>query len=215
MTSTIVLVIGFAGQGAYFLRTFFQWIESERRGRSVTPGWYWMLSTVGGICLLSYAHLRHDPVIATGQSLNLLIYLRNLQVMRRRGPSRLPAGLRGALPLLALLLALGLSLTLIDSAPVAHDLWLTAAWLAGWVGQGLFMSRFPLQWHALETHGRTQLGTSFWTISLIGSLLIAVYALSRHDIVILLGQAVGLLAYTRNLQLAQRAGNDPVESDEA
>ena len=72
------LVIGFVGQGLFASRFIFQWIYSERLGRSTIPIVFWYLSIFGGIGLLSYAIFRKDPVIIVGQTFGILIYIRNL-----------------------------------------------------------------------------------------------------------------------------------------
>ena len=72
------LIIGFVGQGLFASRFIVQWILSEKRGESYIPIVFWYLSIFGGIGLLTYAIFRKDPVIITGQSFGLLVYLRNL-----------------------------------------------------------------------------------------------------------------------------------------
>ena len=45
----------------------------------------------------------------------------------------------------------------------------------------------------------------FWVISLTGSLLICLYAVIRLDLVLILGQALGLAAYVRNIMIGLRS----------
>ena len=77
------LAIGFAGQLAFSARFLVQWVGSERVGRSVVPVAFWWLSILGGLTLLSYATYRQDPVFILGQSMGLVIYARNLVLIRR------------------------------------------------------------------------------------------------------------------------------------
>ena len=42
------LVIGFLGQACFFSRFLVQWIASERKGESVVPVVFWILSLAGG-----------------------------------------------------------------------------------------------------------------------------------------------------------------------
>jgi len=80
---TFWLLLGFAGQGAFFMRFFVQWLVSERNKKSTIPMAFWYFSIAGGLILLIYAiHLR-DPVFITGQSCGLVIYLRNLALIGR------------------------------------------------------------------------------------------------------------------------------------
>jgi lipid-A-disaccharide synthase-like uncharacterized protein len=79
------LVIGFLGQACFFSRFLIQWLASERAGRSVVPRAFWYLSIAGGSIVLTYAIWRRDPVFILGQSVGLLVYLRNLVLLRREG----------------------------------------------------------------------------------------------------------------------------------
>ena len=73
----LFLIIGFLGQGVFASRFIVQWLYSERRGESYIPIIFWYLSILGGCSLLIYAIYRRDPVIITGQSFGIIIYLRN------------------------------------------------------------------------------------------------------------------------------------------
>jgi lipid-A-disaccharide synthase-like uncharacterized protein len=78
----IWLGVGFAGQALFSMRFFVQWLASERQGRSVMPLAFWYFSVAGGLTLLAYALYRADPVFIAGQLGGVLIYLRNLQLIR-------------------------------------------------------------------------------------------------------------------------------------
>ena len=80
----IWLGIGFVGQGAFFMRFLIQWIISEFKGKSVIPLSFWFFSIMGGVILLSYSIYRKDPVFITGQSVGLIVYTRNLMLIRKR-----------------------------------------------------------------------------------------------------------------------------------
>ena len=83
------VLIGLAGQGCFFLRFVVQWLASERAGRSLVPKAFWHLSIAGSLVILTYAIWRRDPVFIIGQSTGLLVYVRNLVLIRRaEGPSR-------------------------------------------------------------------------------------------------------------------------------
>ncbi len=85
LTSTEIffLIIGFTGQFLFASRFVFQWIYSERIGKSTIPLIFWYLSIFGGLGLLTYAIFRKDPVIITGQAFGIFIYLRNLVLIYR------------------------------------------------------------------------------------------------------------------------------------
>jgi lipid-A-disaccharide synthase-like uncharacterized protein len=82
-TETIWLVIGFFGQGLFFMRFLVQWIASEIKKRSVIPMAFWYFSFAGGLTLLAYAIYRRDPVFIIGQSTGSIIYIRNMQLVYR------------------------------------------------------------------------------------------------------------------------------------
>ncbi len=77
------LLVGFTGQALFGVRFFVQWLYSESRAKSVIPPIFWYFSIAGGVVLLSYAIHRRDPVFIVGESLTLLIFLRNLHLIRR------------------------------------------------------------------------------------------------------------------------------------
>ena len=84
------LVIGFAGQALFSARFLVQWVMSERQGRSVIPLAFWIFSVLGGVTLLAYALHRQDPVIIAGQAGGLVVYARNLWLIRRERRAEAP-----------------------------------------------------------------------------------------------------------------------------
>lgn len=77
------IAIGFMGQTAFALRFLVQWLASEKARKSVIPIHFWFLSMIGATILLIYAiHLR-DPVFTIGQSSGMLIYARNVALVRK------------------------------------------------------------------------------------------------------------------------------------
>lgn len=78
-------------------------------------------------------------------------------------------------------------------------------WLGiGFAGQLLFTSRFLVQWIASERARRSVVPLAFWWFSLAGGATLLAYALWRRDPVFAIGQASGLIIYTRNLMLIGR-----------
>jgi lipid-A-disaccharide synthase-like uncharacterized protein len=78
------LVQGFIAQGLFSARFLVQWVASERAGKSVVPVVFWHLSIIGTVLLLAYAIYRKDPVFILGQSAGLVVYFRNLYLIRRQ-----------------------------------------------------------------------------------------------------------------------------------
>lgn len=77
------IAVGFAGQFMFMMRFLWQWIQSERQRRSIIPIAFWYFSLAGGMTLFVYAVHRLDPVFITGQMLGLIVYSRNLLLIRR------------------------------------------------------------------------------------------------------------------------------------
>ncbi|MEE4271218.1 MAG: lipid-A-disaccharide synthase N-terminal domain-containing protein [Thermoanaerobaculales bacterium] len=81
---TLFLVIGFTGQALFSTRFIIQWLVSEKKGESVIPMAFWYFSVAGGMTLLTYAILRQDPVFILGQAGGLVVYTRNLMLIRNK-----------------------------------------------------------------------------------------------------------------------------------
>jgi len=78
------IALGFAGQLLFTGRFLVQWIASERKGQSVVPIHFWLLSLGGSMVLLVYAISRRDPVFIAGQSFGSIVYIRNLMLIRKQ-----------------------------------------------------------------------------------------------------------------------------------
>lgn len=78
------LILGFAGQLLFGLRFFVQWISSEIRKESHVPLAFWYFSLFGGMILLVYAVHIQDPVFIAGQSMGLIVYIRNLRLIYQK-----------------------------------------------------------------------------------------------------------------------------------
>jgi len=74
----------------------------------------------------------------------------------------------------------------------------------GFIGQGLFASRFIVQWIHSEKKKESSIPIVFWYLSIFGGIGLLIYAIFRKDPVIILGQSFGILVYLRNLILIYR-----------
>lgn len=73
-------------------------------------------------------------------------------------------------------------------------------WLSvGFLAQLMFSMRFLLQWIASERVRASVIPETFWYFSFAGGLMLLIYALYRMDPVFILGQATGLIIYSRNI----------------
>lgn len=79
--------------------------------------------------------------------------------------------------------------------------WLTV----GFLGQLVFTARFLVQWIMSEQKRNSVVPAAFWWLSLLGGTALLSYAIFRQDPVIIVGQAMGLVVYTRNIALMDSA----------
>ena len=83
--------------------------------------------------------------------------------------------------------------------------WLYDPWkILGFGAQGLFFSRFLIQWLASEKAGYSYVPPAFWYFSLAGGLALCIYAVHIKDPVFIVGQFCGLAVYLRNLMLLRK-----------
>ena len=83
----------------------------------------------------------------------------------------------------------------------------------GFVAQGFFTMRFVVQWIASERARKSVIPVAFWFFSIGGGLLLLAYELYRKDPVFIAGQALGLLAYIRNLHFITLTGRQTSRGD--
>jgi lipid-A-disaccharide synthase-like uncharacterized protein len=77
-----LLAWGIMGQIVFVFRFVYQWLYTERAKHSQLPGGFWLLSLTGSLMIISYALLRHDPILLAGQLFGSVIYIRNLMIGR-------------------------------------------------------------------------------------------------------------------------------------
>jgi lipid-A-disaccharide synthase-like uncharacterized protein len=80
----LLALFGLAAQALFAGRFLVQWIASERKRESHVPLAFWYLSLTGGVLMTVYGVLRGDPVIVLGQAPGLVVYIRNLMLIRAR-----------------------------------------------------------------------------------------------------------------------------------
>lgn len=73
--------------------------------------------------------------------------------------------------------------------------------LFGFLGQGMFMMRFVIQWLHSEQQKKSVVPVSFWYFSVLGGVMLLAYSLYRQDPVFAVGQILGIGIYLRNLYL--------------
>ncbi len=73
-----LIVFGCAGQIIFTFRFIYQYIYSRKRGESLLPAGFWIISLVGSAVIVTYAIFRRDFVLGIGQSVGFFTYSRNL-----------------------------------------------------------------------------------------------------------------------------------------
>lgn len=203
-TSVFTLAVGFLAQGFFSARILVLWLLSERARKVLSPSVFWLLSLAGAYLLCFYGWLRDDFSIVLGQFLSYYIYLWNLRI--KGVMHRVPLLLKFVLLLTPVV---AFSLAVRNGEDVAarflHNddvpLWLLV-W--GSAGQVVFTMRFVYQWLYSRRAGESRLPAGFWLMSLVGSLAIVSYGVMRRDLVLIVGQSFGVVAYIRNLMLIKK-----------
>ena len=200
----MIYVIGFLAQICFSGRLLFQWIMSEKAKQVVSPSIFWLLSLLGSYLLFFYGWLRDDFAIILGQFISYYIYIWNLDI--KNNWKKIPRPIRYILiatPFLAISYMFSESRAFISQFFRNEDvpLWLL---IYGSLGQIIFTLRFIYQWVYSRKRHESILPLGFWLISLLGSAIIVSYAIVRHDPVLILGQATGLVVYIRNIWILKK-----------
>ncbi|WKK66295.1 lipid-A-disaccharide synthase N-terminal domain-containing protein [Lutimonas zeaxanthinifaciens] len=77
-----LIVMGSVAQVVFNLRFIYQWIYSEKRKESILPLGFWVLSVTGSSLILIYAILRKDPVLFVGHLFGIVVYIRNIYLIK-------------------------------------------------------------------------------------------------------------------------------------
>lgn len=200
----MIYIIGFLAQACFSARLLLQWIMSEKARHVVSPSIFWKLSILGSYLLFFYGWMRDDFAILFGQLIAYYIYIWNLNL--KESWKKIPKVIRYIFlltPVIAISYMLADHHDFIDQFFKNDDIPLSLL-LFGSAGQIIFTLRFIYQWLYSRQKHESILPLGFWLISLVGSLIIVSYALVRHDPVLILGQSVGLIVYSRSVFLIQR-----------
>lgn len=204
MNSWQIYIIGFAAQILFSSRLILQWLISEKHKKVLTPSMFWKLSLIASFLLFVYGYLRDDFSIMLGQSLTYFIYIRNLQLQDEW--KRLPKLFRIFLYLFPILIVI---YSYNNNTYDFQNLFFNEAipfWLLtlGVIAQIIFNFRFVYQWIYSEKIKESVLPIGFWILSIIGSLLILLYAVFRRDPVLFLGHIMGSFIYIRNIIISRK-----------
>ncbi len=210
MSDWIIYSIGFLAQILFSSRLIVQWITSEKQKRVITPTTFWVLSLIASFLLFIYGYLRNDFAIMLGQTLTYFIYIRNLQLQKQW------MLIHWSIRLILYLIPSAIVIYYFNNNVIDKDLlfrneaippWLL--WL-GIISQVVFTLRFVYQWIYSEFKKVSSLPMGFWLLSLVGSLLILIYAINRLDPVLFIGHLLGSVIYIRNLILLHKQNDSDI-----
>ena len=204
MSNWIIYSVGFLAQLLFSGRLILQWMLSEKSKKVLTPSAFWKLSLFASFLLFVYGYLRDDFAIMLGQGLTYFIYIRNLQLQGEW--RKVPKVLRWFLWIFPVLLVVySFNNNTYDIIKLFENedipIWLL---LLGSIAQLIFTLRFVYQWIYSEKNKESSLPFGFWLLSLIGSILILIYAVLRKDPVLLVGHLMGSVIYVRNILISKR-----------
>lgn len=201
----------------FTLRVVIQWLQSEKKKQSYSGPLFWKLSLAGNLLLALHYTVQVQFPFALIQGVNAVVSWRNLDLLN----TKKPYSTAQSLGVLTCSLATVTLLFLLQSFLLIGELdWIRTpvklfdhnrehhhiAWhLFGTLGSGLFASRFWVQWWQAERSKRSELGASFWWLSIIGSTMSLVYFLHIGDTVSITLHSFGLIPYARNLVLMRRS----------
>jgi lipid-A-disaccharide synthase-like uncharacterized protein len=82
--------------------------------------------------------------------------------------------------------------------------------LIGFLGQAVFGVRFLIQWIKSEQQGHSVIPIAFWYCSLLGGIISFVYAVHMQAWPLVMGQALPLPIYGRNIWMIYRDRRAPI-----
>jgi len=83
---------------------------------------------------------------------------------------------------------------------INFDFWL----IIGFLGQFIYFLRFVVQWYFSEKAKASIIPIQFWYLSIIGAVIVFIYAIVRKDPVFFLGQLIAIVIYIRNLHFIKK-----------
>jgi len=192
--------LGFIAQFFFSARVIIQWFYTEKKARVITPTIYWILSLTASFLFFMYGYFRDDFAIMFGQFIGYYIYIRNLQLQNKWNNFNFT--IRQILILLPIVVCIERAWNSnffdFDSLFYNPDI---PQWLLylGVVSQITFTFRYIYQWMSSEISKKSHLPLGFWTISIVGAILIIIYSVFRKDPVLFFSHIAGIFMYSRNI----------------
>lgn len=197
-------------------RFIYQWIKSERLKTSTITPFFWKLSLIGNLLFILHYIIQVQFPFAIIQTINAVIAWRNLNLMSNQSKKNFK------FTLLVMVVAITTTTTIfllqsyffigyydfirtpkkfLTEQRIYHPPYLH---VLGTISGAVFASRFWLQWYQAEKKKQSELGQTFWWLSIIGSVLSIFYFFRIYNLVSLFNQCFGIIPYARNLILINK-----------
>ena len=196
-----VYLLGFAGMGIYGVRILIQWYLSEKSHQVESPGIYWVLSSIGAVVLYVYGWLRKDFSIIFGESVGYYIYMWNIGIMGlyRKVP-RWIIVVQALFPM-AILALIVRDLSSFMETFLHNEYVSPSLLLFGVLGQFTYEMRSVYQLVYSYKRKQSFLPLGHWVLAVVGSVMIIIYGIIRHDWVLAIGQ-FSIVFTIRNLMIS-------------
>ncbi len=197
--------LAWIGQAGFFSRFLIQWLHSERSGKPEAPLLFWWVSLVASGFLGSYLIYRDELILFAGLAINSVIYVRNLWIGRKRKARKMSTIRLVVFATLSMLALFALGVDKAKEGATTSGGWLAVVI----VGQGIWSSRFVVQWWYTERKQLSHFPPTFWWLSLLGNALLLAYTIELGDMKLIVGYVVGPVVQIRNLMLHARHAREP------
>lgn len=200
----------------FTLRVLIQWIQSEKHKKSYVGHTFWRLSLSGNFFLILHYIIQIQYPFAILQAGNAVISWRNLNLMKSDNQCTIKTTILvflGSFTLVTLIFIAQSHFIIgeIDWVRTPTKLFDTARhynspmWhIFGTMGGVLFSSRFWFQWWKAEQVKHSELGRTFWWLSIFGSFVLLIYFLHIKDTVNIILYSCTFVPYARNLILMKQ-----------
>lgn len=225
----ILYPLGFLSALAFGARFIVQWLKSEIRKKSIVTPSFWKLSLAGNMMLFLHSFIQLQFHVSIIQVINGVISWRNLDLMKAQSTHMRTRSV--VFLLIGFIVATFFAFFLqnlyfpnIDTAwfRIPSNSWnsnpssIGYVWhVFGFAGLVLFNSRFWIQWWHAEKTQISAISRSFWWISLLGAFCSILYFARIQDPVNLVGPAIGIIPYIRNLMLLSNSKQSETVSEKS
>ena len=195
-----VYLLGLTGMAIYGVRIVVQWFISEKAHRVESPAIYWIMSSIGAVVLYIYGWLRNDFSIIFGETISYYIYMWNISIMGlyKKVP-KVVVFIQALFPVVIIAL-IAQDIPTFVSTFLKNEAVPPSLLAFGMLAQFTYEIRSVYQLVYSMKHKESVLPLGHWMLAVIGSLMIIVYGMIRHDWVLVIGQ-FAIIFSIRNIMI--------------